>query len=124
VRNPRVVLVASLVATLFVVQGKAQGRETASAPKPLFTWREVMIPVRDGVHLQTVLLVPAEQKEALPILFPRTPYGVPVEAPTEMPASWKEQMADCNKADTGNTRLTSLEHKTGRRVSKGESRYP
>src|SRR5256885_3013052 len=32
-------------------------------------WREVMIPVRDGVRLQTVIIAPAEQKEALPILF-------------------------------------------------------
>jgi putative CocE/NonD family hydrolase len=94
VKNLRVALVMSLVVTLFVLPGNACGQEPASAAKPLFTWREVMIPVRDGVHLQTVILSPVDQKEALPILFRRTPYGVPEKAPEQMPASWKELMAD------------------------------
>ncbi|GAC1633058.1 MAG: CocE/NonD family hydrolase [Candidatus Acidiferrum sp.] len=86
----------TLVTALFLTAVATRGQEAAqaSATKPLFTWREVMIPVRDGVHLQTVILAPAEQKEALPILFRRTPYGVPEKAPAEMPASWKELMAD------------------------------
>ncbi len=85
-----------LVAAMCVVAGTARGQDAAQAgaAKALFTWREVMIPVRDGVHLQTVIIAPAEQKEALPILFRRTPYGVPEKAPEQMPASWKELMAD------------------------------
>ena len=39
------------------------------ATKPAFTFQEVMIPMRDGVHLQTVILAPSEQKAPLPILF-------------------------------------------------------
>ena len=98
-KNLRVALAMSLVAVLFVTAfflaaGAARGQEAASAGKPVFTWREVMIPVRDGVHLQTVIIAPAEQKEALPILFRRTPYGVPEKAPEQMPGSWKELMAD------------------------------
>ena len=46
-------------------------------PKPIFKLEEVMIPVRDGVHLQTVILTPVDQTGPLPILFRRTPYGVP-----------------------------------------------
>jgi putative CocE/NonD family hydrolase len=42
-----------------------------------FTRKEVMIPMRDGVHLQTVILSPLNAKGPLPILFTRTPYGVP-----------------------------------------------
>src|SRR5215469_10409300 len=42
-----------------------------------FTRQEVMIPVRDGVHLQTVIFTPKHQTSALPILLLRTPYGVP-----------------------------------------------
>jgi putative CocE/NonD family hydrolase len=53
-----------------------------------------MIPVRGGVHLQTVILTPVDQKEPLPILFRRTPYGVPEKAPEQMPASWKELAQD------------------------------
>ena len=36
--------------------------------------REVMIPMRDGVHLQTVILIPRGATRA-PILLTRTPYG-------------------------------------------------
>ena len=51
---------------------------TEQAPAaPLFTLQEVMIPVRDGVHLQTAILTPVNQTGPLPILFRRTPYGVP-----------------------------------------------
>jgi putative CocE/NonD family hydrolase len=64
------------------------------AGKALFNYQEVMIPVRDGVRLQTVILTPANASEPLPILFRRTPYGVPEKAPDEMPAAWKELAAD------------------------------
>ncbi len=60
----------------------------------LFTLQEVMIPVRDGVHLQTVIITPANQTGPLPILFRRTPYGVPSHAPDSMPANWKELAQD------------------------------
>ncbi|MBV9484222.1 MAG: CocE/NonD family hydrolase [Acidobacteria bacterium] len=36
-----------------------------------------MIPMRDGVHLQSVVFVPINQSQPLPILLLRTPYGVP-----------------------------------------------
>jgi putative CocE/NonD family hydrolase len=61
---------------------------------PLFTFQEVMIPMRDGVHLQTVILAPVSQTAPLPILLERTPYGVPDKAPLEMSARWKELAAD------------------------------
>jgi uncharacterized protein len=59
-----------------------------------FTFQEVMIPMRDGAKLQTVILAPAGQKTALPILLRRTPYGVPAKAPDEIPVSIKEMAAD------------------------------
>src|SRR5271168_2775636 len=39
-----------------------------------YTEREVMIPMRDGVKLQTVILIPRAARRA-PILLTRTPYG-------------------------------------------------
>ena len=39
-----------------------------------------MIPMRDGVHLQTVIITPANQAGPLPILLRRTPYGVSDDA--------------------------------------------
>lgn len=44
-----------------------------------------MIPMRDGVRLQTVILAPAHQTAPLPILFTRSPYGVPDKAPKTIP---------------------------------------
>jgi len=71
----------------------AQGHPIASS-SPLFTYRQVMIPMRDGVHLQTVILTPAHQTAPLPILFTRSPYGVPDRAPTAMPTELAELARD------------------------------
>ena len=78
---------------LFVIPVFAQ--EAAQNPaKPLFNFQEVMIPVRDGVHLQTVILTPVEQQGPLPILLRRTPYGVPSKAPEKISESNKELAQD------------------------------
>src|ERR1043166_9681786 len=63
-------------------------------PQPVFKLEEVMIPVRDGVRLQTVILTPVDRPGLLPILFRRTPYGVPDQAPTQVSASIKELAQD------------------------------
>jgi putative CocE/NonD family hydrolase len=52
-----------------------------------FNFQEVMIPMRDGVHLQTVILTPKQANGPLPILLQRTPYGVPEKA-SAVPASY------------------------------------
>jgi len=54
----------------------------AQSPSPsqgYFKYQKIMIPMRDGVKLETVILTPRDQKDALPIYFSRTPYGVPKE---------------------------------------------
>jgi uncharacterized protein len=38
---------------------------------------EVMIRMRDGIRLHTVIFSPVDAKEALPVLLQRTPYGTP-----------------------------------------------
>src|SRR6266571_4384797 len=62
--------------------------------QPAFAFQEVMIPVRDGVHLQTVILTPTDKTGPLPILFRRTPYGVPDGPPAMVPPSIKELARD------------------------------
>src|SRR5882762_1602152 len=42
----------------------------------LYNRREVMITMRDGIHLHTVIFTPKNQSEPLPFLLERTPYGV------------------------------------------------
>src|SRR6266567_9291620 len=88
--NVRSIVVVVLLAGLLAIS--AQTQEPAS--KPIFKLHEVMIPVRDGVKLQTAVLTPVDQRGPLPILFRRTPYGVPEKAPEQMPASWKELAQD------------------------------
>jgi len=62
--------------------------------QPVFTLEAVMIPMRDGVRLQTVILKPVDQTGPLPILFRRTPYGVPDQPPAQLPPSLKELAQD------------------------------
>jgi uncharacterized protein len=63
-------------------------------PAAAFHYEAVMIPMRDGVRLQTVILTPADASGPLPILFRRTPYGVPSGPPPQIPANLKELAAD------------------------------
>src|SRR5207237_9542453 len=64
---------ACIVGTLlFVPAARAQ-----QPPQPAFTFQELMIPMRDGVRLQPVILTPTDKSGPLPISFRRTPYGVP-----------------------------------------------
>lgn len=81
------------VLLLFTAAGGRIPR-TATPAKPAFQWKEVMVPMRDGIRLQTVILTPAGQKNALPILLQRTPYGVPEKAWPTPPANYKELAQD------------------------------
>lgn len=44
-----------------------------------YSRQEVLIPMRDGVKLNTVIYTPKDVKEPLPFIFFRTPYGVSTE---------------------------------------------
>ena len=79
---------------LLAISLTAQQTSTQAPSKPLFKLQEVMIPVRDGVHLQTVILTPVDQQGPLPILFRRTPYGLPDKPPEQMPSYLQELAAD------------------------------
>ena len=77
-----------------VLLAACTGSSSPAKPDPVFTLREVMIPVRDGVHLQTAILTPVNQSGPLPIMFTRTPYGVPDKAPDSVPNNLKELAKD------------------------------
>lgn len=47
-----------------------------SIPESRYEKKSVMIPMRDGIKLHTVIFVPKESQEPLPFLLSRTPYGV------------------------------------------------
>lgn len=67
----------------------------ASAPvEPAFHFQEVMVPMRDGILLQTVIWTPSGRKGPLPILMQRTPYGVPDKAPETIPPRLQQLAED------------------------------
>src|SRR5450631_143135 len=76
----------------------------AQAQKSNYRVQEFMIPMRDGVHLQTVVITKTNQTEPLPILITRTPYGVLTQEEFDknaakegadwVPVAWKELAAD------------------------------
>ncbi|CUS44950.1 MAG: CocE/NonD family hydrolase [Pseudomonadota bacterium] len=59
--------------------------ETTQSP---YILQEVMVPMRDGARMQTVILRPRNQTGPLPILFSRTPYGLSLTAPSSVPKGW------------------------------------
>jgi uncharacterized protein len=63
---------------LLLVSGAASVAlaQQPSPAVPAFNCRFVMIPVRDGVHLNTSICEPRGSHPALPILMTRTPYGI------------------------------------------------
>jgi putative CocE/NonD family hydrolase len=72
------VAAAMLAVAPSVLAVRAQGAAAAAAT-PAYTFQQVMIPTRDGVKLNTVIFAPKEQRESLPFMFIRTPYGAPGE---------------------------------------------
>jgi putative CocE/NonD family hydrolase len=73
----RNVLVLATASIFFSVSLAQQQQPSASTKPPIFEHQEVMIPMRDGIKLQTAIFTPKRAMGPLPILMTRTPYGVP-----------------------------------------------
>ena len=88
-------LLRSVVVTCVVLLGLTRVAAADTAPEaPAFSFEEVMVPMRDGVRLQTVILRPTGAQRPLPILLQRTPYGVPNAAPTKLTGSQQALAGD------------------------------
>src|SRR2546430_14632802 len=83
VRRPGLIAMMLFAVSLFVFESVALGQTLSSEVPQKFeptndgfeyTRREAMIPMRDGVKLHTVIIVPKGAKRA-PILLTRTPYN-------------------------------------------------
>ncbi len=72
--SPRLAAFAVLTLAL------AASAQTATDPSLVFDKLEAMVPMRDGVKLQTHVYVPKQSKEKLPFLLMRTPYGFDADA--------------------------------------------
>ena len=60
--------------------------ETPFDVRAHYTKREVMIPMRDGVQLFTILYEPMDRSQTYPFLLQRTPYSIAPYGPDEYPA--------------------------------------
>ena len=90
-----------LIALLLAAVAAAPAALPAQAPAPAaataspFTFEQAMVPMRDGAHLQTVIMRPTNKPGPLPILLQRTPYGVPAAAfPAGYAAHYKSLVDD------------------------------
>jgi uncharacterized protein len=63
--------IGALLCFLVVSQASAQ-----TTPEPSFDKTEIMVPMRDGVKLHTLIFTPRNAMADLPILMSRTPYGI------------------------------------------------
>ena len=66
----------------------------AQQPGEALNRTQAMIPMRDGVHLNTRIYAPANATEPLPILFLRTPYGIGELTSAQLVAALPEITAD------------------------------
>src|SRR5271163_4688456 len=96
-RMSRRLLLPTILFTLGLTAAFAQTKSN-------YRVQEFMVPMRDGVHLQTVVISKTNQTQPLPILMIRTPYGVVTQEDFDknaakegadwVPDSWKELAAD------------------------------
>jgi len=98
----RIVLPVILLFTSVLCPAPSHCQQTVQ--KSNYRVQEFMVPMRDGVRLQTVVIAKANLAEPLPILLTRTPYGVLTQETFDknvakegadwVPVSWKELAAD------------------------------
>jgi predicted acyl esterase len=65
-----------LLAVVLAIVVPVSGAGQTAPSRPAFERSEVMIPMRDGVRLHTLVFTPAGGTDSLPILLTRTPYGI------------------------------------------------
>ena len=85
----RLVALASIVILAHPAPVRAQQKDT-----PRYDSVEVMVPMRDGVKLFTTIHTPTAQKEPLPVILLRTPYGAAGRTERLLPNYFKELAED------------------------------
>jgi hypothetical protein len=72
----KIVLMLALAASVALYVRRAPRGQNTPDLSEVFNKLDVMIPMRDGVHLHTEIYVPKNAPQPLPFIFERTPYGV------------------------------------------------
>jgi len=73
---PRGLPITALLCIIIASRSGAQTPAATAPATPAFDKTEVMIPMRDGVRLHTLIYAPHGMTGDLPILMSRTPYGI------------------------------------------------
>jgi putative CocE/NonD family hydrolase len=75
-RKTHIVLVlVSAGALVWLAAAQPPGQKPDQPPQE-FDIREVLIPMRDGIKLHTMICTPKQMAQPLPIIMSRTPYGI------------------------------------------------
>ena len=80
-RNLFVSGVCAVVCLSCLVLGQERPRRSTYSVKEHYTKSELMIPMRDGVKLFTIVYAPKDNSQKYPILITRTAYGIPPYGP-------------------------------------------
>jgi putative CocE/NonD family hydrolase len=88
----RLSCVARLVLVATASAGSAAYGQTRTQAIPNYTRTAAMIPMRDGVKLNTEIFVPAKVSERLPFVMSRTPYGI--GGPSQLRGDYLKDMAE------------------------------
>jgi uncharacterized protein len=83
-----------VIVSLFFAVILATAQDAAVKAPGRFKRTEIMVSMRDGIHLQTVYFVPLDQKGPLPILLQRTPYGVPEDDKFSLAPGFQQLISD------------------------------
>lgn len=87
-------VITRVLACLFLISALPSITQAQTKPDDKYDRMEVMIPMRDGVKLHTIIYKPKEQHEKLPFLLERTPYGVDGYPSPERMTYVKDMAAD------------------------------
>jgi len=92
-RMPPVLIIGFLAGVLVCLAAAPLDIQQPNLPPQGYDVREVMIPMRDGVKLHTLILSPKAITQSLPIIMNRTPYGIAGSA-GRLGGSYKELADD------------------------------
>ena len=93
-RTNRPVLAILLIIFSSFTFAQSRSEEPEITTNVKFKRSEVMIPMRDGLRLHAIILAPEKNKEALPFLMQRTPYGVDGRTSDGVNAAFPELVQD------------------------------
>ena len=91
--HTRPLIAAAGLVAAFGVSALSAQTQAGDSRRAMFDSTDVMIPMRDGVKLHTILLVPKGLNTNLPFMMARTPYGVGHASPV-LNSSYAELVDD------------------------------